>query len=246
MNIEKTLKLNFPHEVVDALLNAYREIEGNFILGKWKASELDAGHFVEASRRLIDFKLFTIYREIGKSLPNFSDAELKRYENAAGDESYRILIPRALKAVYNVRNKRGVGHLGVISPNEMDATYILYAVKWVLAELLRLVSGSNPIQAQKTIESIVERRLSLLWKHDGITRILQTGISARAQILILLYDSSPQTDVDLKSIIEYKNLSNFRKIMQRLHNERLIEFKSGALSLITPKGIIEAESVIAK
>jgi hypothetical protein len=246
MNIEKALKHRFPIDVVDALLNAYREIEGNFILKKWKASELDAGHFVEATRRIIEQELFATHTKIGKDLPRFADTELKRYEQSTGDESFRILIPRALKAVYNVRNKRGVGHLGLISPNEMDATYILYTVKWVLAELVRLASGANTRDTQKAIESIVERRLSVLWKHDGITRILETSLTAREQVLILLFDSSPQTEIDLQIAVEYKNLTNFRKILNGLHKNRLIEHQSGGQSVITTKGIIAAEVVLTR
>lgn len=245
MNIEVILKTRYPNDVVEALIAAYREIEGNFILRKWKASELDSGHFVEATRRAVEQELFNTHTKIGRDLPKFTDGELKRYEQAAGDESFRILIPRALKAIYNVRNKRGVGHLGTISPNEMDATFILYTVKWILAELLRLASGTNPLEAQQAIESIVERRLSVLWKHDGITRILETNLTAREQVLILLFDSSPKNETQLQTTIEYKNLSNFRKILHRLHKDRLIEFTSGQ-ALITSKGIIAAESILIR
>jgi hypothetical protein len=245
MKIDAALKQRFPTELVGALLAAYREIEGNFALRKWKASELDAGHFVEASRRVIEKELFGSYTPIGKDLPKFHDGELKRYEQGIGDESFRILIPRALKAIYNIRNKRGVGHLGPISPNEMDATYILYTTKWILAELVRLAAGINPSQTQQLIESIVERRLSVLWKHEGITRILETGIKARAQVLVLLFDRSPQSELELQATTEYKNLTNFRKILQRLHQDRLIEYGSGR-AVITSKGIIAAEAVLTQ
>src|SRR5437870_2005630 len=102
MNVEAILKAKFPPDVVDALLAAYKEIEGNFAVRKWKASELDAGHFVEASRRLIDHALTGSHTPIGGKLADFSDAELKRYEQQKGDESYRMLIPRVLKSVFNI------------------------------------------------------------------------------------------------------------------------------------------------
>lgn len=103
MTIEAALKSRYPSDACDALLNAYREIEENFSLQKWKATELDAGHFVEAARRFIEQELFGSHTPIGKSLPTFSDAELKRYENANGDESFRMLIPRVLKSIVSVR-----------------------------------------------------------------------------------------------------------------------------------------------
>lgn len=247
MNAEQLLKAAFPDELVNALLIAYREIESNYAVRKWKASELDAGHFVEAARRILDHATSRSYVPIGKSLPNFSDSELKRYEQATGDESFRLLIPRVLKSIYNIRNKRGVGHLGSISPNEMDATLILYSSKWVLAEFVRLASGSitDPATAQQAVNKIVERRLDLIWKEGDKVRVLQTGIPAREQILILLYDQNLQSEDVLRQAIEYKNASDFRKILRRLHAERLIEFQQSRPIAITPTGVICAEQIIS-
>ncbi|TCT10827.1 hypothetical protein [Paralcaligenes ureilyticus] len=246
MTIDTALKAKYPTDVCDALLEAYKEIERSFSLQKWKVTELDAGHFVEASRRLIEQELFGTHVPIGKSLPNFNDAELRRYENATGDESLRMLIPRILKSIYNVRNKRGIGHLGTISANEMDSTLILYNVKWVLAEFVRLTTGANPNATQHMIDAIVERRVGVLWKHEGITRILEERMQAKDQILVLLFDSSPLAEADLQRVIEYKHTANFRKILRRLHISRYIDWTSGGQAFITPKGAAAAEAVILK
>jgi len=246
MNIEAALKLRFPADVCDALLVAYKEIEGNFFIQKWKATELDAGHFVEASRRLMEQELFGVYTPIGKGLSNFNDAELRRYENAAGDESLRMLIPRVLKSIYNVRNKRGIGHLGLISANEMDSTLILYSVKWVLAEFVRLATGADPSATQKMMDSIVERRIGVLWKAGGVQRILEKNMSTKDQVLVLLFDSSPRTEEELQQIIEYKRVGDFRKILRALHVQRLIEFFANGQCIITPKGLSSAEAILLK
>lgn len=244
MSIERALKTSYPAEVVDALIAAYVEIESNFSLRKWKASELDAGHFVEAARRCLDHKLFSSYVPIGKSLPNFTDSVLSKYESAQGEESLRMLIPRVLKSIYNVRNKRGVGHLGLVSPNEMDSTLILYSVKWVLAELTRLSSGLDPAETQRAVDQIIERRVPALWKHDGPTRVLLQGVTAKEKVLVLLYDSSPQAESALAASIEYKNGSDFRKLLRALHTARLIEFQADKSCASTPKGMLAAEAVL--
>jgi len=246
MTAEAILKSAYPSELVDALLTAYKEIESNFSVRRWKVSELDAGHFVEASRRIIDKCLAGSYIPIGKNLPSFSDAELKRLEQASGNESYRLLIPKVLKSIYNIRNKRGVGHLGVVSPNEMDATLILYSSKWVLGEFLRLSygEGTDPSVAQQTVDKIMERRLELIWKSGDVVRILDSEFPARDQVLVLLYDSNLLSEETLRAAIEYKNTSAFRKILGRLHAERLIEFSRHGPIAITPKGVIVAEKLI--
>lgn len=242
--IATLLKKSYPADVVDALLAAYAEIESNYALRKWKASELDAGHFVEAARRLLEHTLFGGHTPIGQSLSNFNDLEQKKYETGSGDEAFRILVPRVLRSVYGVRNKRGVGHVGLVSPNEMDATLILYSTKWVLAEFVRQASGLSPAATQAMVDGVVERRLMVLWKHDGLTRVLESSLDSKKKTLVLLYDADAQSDETLRASIEYKNLSNFRALLRQLHKKRLIEYRSDRVCQITPKGVVEAEAVL--
>ena len=243
MSVESVLKAKYPPDLVDAMLSAYREIEENYVLKKWKASELDAGHFVEASRRIIEDQLTGKHTPISKQLPTFNDSVLQCYENANEDESFRILIPRALKSIYNIRNKRGVGHIAGISPNQMDSTYILYTVKWVLAEFVRLASGLSVSETQKLVDEIVARKMELIWKADDITRIIDRSLKARDQILVLLYDQSPRQDEELRSIIEYSNKSMFMSILKELHKARLLEYRPEGKCVISPKGVVEVEAI---
>ena len=234
-------------ELGNAILQAYIEIHRNYALGNWKPSELDAGHFVEAVRRAIENELFGQYTPISGKLEPFHDGVLKQYEQQSGaPDTFRIYIPRALKAIYNVRNNRGVGHLDEISPNEMDATYILYASKWVLAELIRAKADLKPQETQGLIDDIVEREISLIWKEGGIRRVLDTDLPAKEQVLILLYDESPQEDSALQSTIEYRNTTMFKEILEALHDKRLIEYGADGQCHISPTGMREAEEILEK
>ncbi len=245
MKAEGLLKAKYPAALVDALLAAYLEIERNYVLKKWKASELDSGHFVEASRRILEHELTGSHTPLNRALSSFTDAVLKQFESATGDESLRLLIPRALKAIYNIRNKRGVGHIGAVSPNEMDSTYILYTCKWVLAELVRLASGLQPHETQHVMDTIVERRISVLWKEADVTAVLDPGMSAKEQALVLLYDQSPQAEDELRAITEYKNPSKFRALLKELHRKKLIFRADTGKCIILPPGITEAERILA-
>jgi hypothetical protein len=247
MNTESVLKAHLPADLVHELLRAYQEIENNYVLEKWKSSELDAGHFVEAARRIVEHTLFGKYTPLDRQLPQFNDTALRQYEQATGDESYRILIPRVLHGVYAIRNKRGVGHVGQVSPNKMDASLILHSAKWVLAELLRLSSGLSPDQTQRIVDAIVERKLDALWKHGEITKVLDTSFTARQEILILLYDASPQKAAQLRDAVEYANSTNFRNILKRLHNDKLIYYAAAnEQCTIMPPGVREAEALLLK
>jgi hypothetical protein len=243
MNVEAALKTAYPANIVDELLKSYREIEQNYSLGKWKASELDAGHFVEGARRLLEHALFGAATPIGTDMSKFNTGALGKYENASGDESLRLLIPRVLWSIYGIRNKRGVGHPGLVSPNKMDSALILANVKWVLAEFVRLTSGISVSDAQAAVDAITERQLDLLWKHGDITRVQDPKIVTRDQVLLLLYDKSPQQSDDLQRAVEYANSTNFKKILKRLHKDRLIEFADSGTCIITSRGVITAEKL---
>jgi len=244
--VNKILKDSYGQDVATNVLTSYYEIQNNFIIKKWKPSELDAGHFVEAVRRILEFELFGTSTPISKKLENFNDAVLKRYEQATGKhESFRILIPRVLKSIYNIRNKRGVAHVGNISPNEMDSTYILYSVKWVFSEIIRLKSQLSFQKTQDLVNLIIERQIELLWKKGDIKRILDPKMSARNQVLILLYDKSPLYKNALLEVIEYRNPTDFcNKVLRSLHKKRLIEYQKNGFCHITPNGVIEAENIL--
>jgi len=231
-------------DITEKLLNSYLEIEQNYFLGKWKPSELDAGHFVETVRRIIEFEQNgAVYTPFNKSIPDFNDVAIKQYEQGTGHESFRMLIPRILKSIYNIRNKRGVGHIKDISPNEMDATLILYSVKWVLAEITRLATNKTPEATQKLINNVIERNVEFIWKEDDFKKILDTGVTTKDQILVLLYDESPLSSEVLRNNIEYQNKSNFEKLLKGLHQKRLIDFRQG-ICKISPSGRLTAEKII--
>jgi hypothetical protein len=242
--IKAILVAKFSNELVDALLNAYIEVVTNYRIEKWKPSELDAGHFVEISRRIIETELFGSSKSLSESLGSFSQQVLNRYESATGDESYRILMPRVLFSIYCVRNKRGVGHISSISPNKLDATFILNSVKWVLAELVRLSGASNPDEAYEVANFILERDVDLIWDDGESFMILDKKLKADQKVLLSLYKKDRVTLEVLQTLVEYKNKTNFRKVCEKLRSEKLIDITSDQICRLSPLGIQSAESII--
>ena len=245
MGLYDILEKVYGSDIATNIIDSYKEIEQNFVIQKWKTSELDAGHFVESVRRLIEFELNGSYTLFSQRLSNFTDDVLKKYETASGNDSCKTLIPRMLKSIYNIRNKRGVGHVSSISPNEMDATVIMHTVKWVLAELVRLNSKLTVPETQKLISEIVERKIEVIWKDNGIFRILNTKLKTEEKILILLFDESPQSELQLLKSSDYSNSTNFRNFLKRLHKQALINYENGNCT-ISPTGLLEAERTIIK
>ncbi len=246
--VESIIKQAYGDDITNHLLSSFKEIEENFVIKKWKPSELNAGHFVESVRRILEFELSGNYTPYGQNLSNFNDQTIRQYEQAQGHESFRMLIPRTLKSIYNIRNKRGVGHVGPVLPNKMDASFILSSVKWILAELIRLKSNLSPDDTLALINQISDRNIELLWDTDGLRRVLNSKIPAKEQVLILLFDKSPCHIEELRNAIEYKNAPNFRKlVVGKLHGERFIELnQENGICSISPTGTIRAEELIIK
>jgi hypothetical protein len=225
------------------ILSTFKEVEKHFFLRSWKTSELDSGHFVEASRRFIDFRLSGTYTPIGTTLSTFNNNELRRLENATGSDAYRLHIPRALFAIYGLRNKRGVGHLGLINPNYLDATFIMATCKWVLGEFLRAESTMSFDETVAVVEQIVERPLPGIWDIGNVKRVLANGLSLQEQILFLLLAESPQSSEKLRESTDYKNTVYFDKLLRKLHDERHIERMGDGICHLSPKGRKLAEKI---
>lgn len=231
-------------EIVEHILSSYTEVEENYRLEKWKPSELDAGHFVEAVRRLLENELTGTYVSFEKSMGSFSQAVLNKYESATGDEEYRIIIPRILYAIYCVRNKRGVGHISNISPNKMDASFILSSTKWVLAELVRLAGSSSPEEAQKLVDMVTDRQVDLIWDDGESFMVLNKKLKASEKALVVLYKEDKIHVEILRARVEYKNKSNFMKILYEMKKEKLIDINDEKLCKLSPLGVKAAEAVV--
>jgi len=163
--------------------------------------------------------------------------------------SFQILVPRLLPALYEVRNNRGVGHVGGdVDPNHMDAVFVLNSCNWVMAELVRVFHDVSIDEAQRIVDELVERRTSLLWIGDNMRRVLEPKLSLQDQVLLLLCTSAGKISVtDLLKWTDYKNASYFRKLLSQMHKQRLIELSAdGSAALILPPGDKLASELIAR
>jgi hypothetical protein len=239
--VSADLKTKLPAELVNAILESYNEIQYHFLLGRYEPSELNGGKFCEACFRILQFETDNgKYTALGietKDLPG----KLRNLENVvSADESYRFHIPRTLIAIYNIRNKRGVGHLaGEVSANSMDSTLVASCADWVLAELFRLHYQCPPDVAQSIVNSLVQRPLTLVYGIGEIKRVLLPSLTHRNQTLLLLATLYPQSATidQLITWIEPAKKSVYSKLLRTLHTERLIELSTSTQCVITPTGL---------
>jgi len=237
----------FPDVIVDRVLNRYIEAVGEFKKKNWKYCINEIGHFVEDSRRLIDYRITGSYVPLNDEQSAFSEAVLSKWNDKNNTESveYKVIIPRMLYAIFCIRNKRGSMHSNHIDPNEMDATISLNGAKWVLSEFFRLSSKLSFVETKAIVESIMKKETSLVWDVGSHLRILNAKMSTSEKILCLLYLKDDQSVEDLRKSTDYKNKSNFVSLLKKLHNDVKINFENG-MCKISPTGEEVAETLFIK
>jgi hypothetical protein len=247
--VSTDLKSQLPVELVDALLSSYDELKQNFYVSKHEPSELNGGKFCEVCVRILQYETNAgVYTPIGTSISDLI-GKIRDFEKipAVGmNESFRIHIPRVLVAIYNIRNKRGVGHLGGdVNPNSSDSSLLVACADWIMAELFRIYYQCPLDEAQEIVNALVQRRLILVHNIGKIKRVLLPTLSQRNQTILLLSSIYPEKASldELVQWIEPSNKSRYRNdILRKLHKDRLVEYDELGWCMILPTGLNYAAS----
>jgi hypothetical protein len=229
---------SLPDGLRKPLLQEFSSIINNYLENRWAPSELSGGRFCEIVYTILEGYAIRNYASSPSKPRNFVDA-CRRLENHTGiPRSFQILIPRLLPALYEIRNNRGVGHVGGdVDPNFMDSTAVVSMASWVMAELVRVLHGVPISEAQQLVDNLVERRLPLVWKSRDVRRVLNPQLSLKDQILLLVASTSTKVPVDhLFQWLDYGDRGYFNRLLRKLHDNRMIEFdrESQEVELLPP------------
>lgn len=245
---ENDLLNNIPIGLRKPLFDEYNSLIQNFMEQRWSPSELSAGKFCEIVYNVILGYSNGNYPATPSKPRNFADACKRLENNTTVPRSFQILIPRLLPPLYEVRNNRGVGHVGGdVNPNQMDSHLTVSMCSWIMGELIRVYHNTSTEIAQNNIDFITERKIPLVWSSNTIKRILNPNIKIPEQILIFLATSNSKVSFsNLINWVEYSNSTYFKKILKKLHKKRLIEYSSDEEIFILPPGTKKAENIIRK
>jgi len=252
IDISKILP-TLPEKLRNQLIENYQEIVANYLEHRWEPAELNGGKFCETVYSIAIGHISGSFPDKPEKPQNMVDA-CRSLENESadsnriGDRSFRILIPRVIQPLYEIRNNRGVGHVGGdVNPNFLDATAVYSMSSWILAEVIRVFHAVSTKEAQEIVNSLVERKSPLIWEVESIKRVLDPKMNKSDQTLLLLHVSlSWISGKDLANWTEYSNLTTFRnKVLIPLHRLRLIEYdEKQDQAQISPLGIKKVEQEI--
>lgn len=241
---------SLPEDIRSRLESTYAEIQRRFAEGKFEPTELNGAKFCEVLFRLVEWHTTGKYTPLGTQIKNFEQASRQFEPLKAFPDSVRFNIPRTMAAIYTLRNKRGVGHVGGdVDPNYMDSVFVVSACQWILAELVRLLHGVHPQQASQIVERVVALRVPLIWEVSGKRRVLDPSLSFKEKTLLLLYSVYPESvaEADLISWTEHSNASVYRRdVLKRCHSAKLVEYDpQGRTVVLSPLGVKYAEENIS-
>jgi len=236
------LAAGIPADLVTEVVAAYEEAKTRFHRRDYRPSSVEGARFSEAVIRVLEWATTGTYTPVGGNLPKSVPNMIKQFENVSGvDDGLRIHIPRTLQAVYDIRNKRNVAHLGSIEIGLQDSGLVVHILDWVMTELVRLYHNVPAAEAQKIIEDIVKKEVPAIQVIDGFPRLLK-DVPGTDHILLLLYREGAG-GIDRSTFLTWLptvHRRNFATSIGRLDQRHHIH-QSGDRIFLTDKGIAEVE-----
>ncbi len=177
----KALAQKIPERLSEDLVNDFVELRQDVATNTLGRSS--SGKLVETIVQIMEFL------ETGKysSKPDI-EGYLKNVESrsSALDDGLRICGARIARGMYALRSKRNILHKGSVDPNSYDLLYLLHGSQWLLAELLRNISGLAMQEAGQLI-SLVNAPVDELVEDLGDRRLVLADVEAPEEVLILLH-----------------------------------------------------------
>lgn len=250
--IEAQLASVLDEVLVRELLEAHSEAKRNYYLGGLRLSAVEGGRFCEAAFRILQYltqnKSFT---PLSKSLPNTDKLilDLSNLDGTRFSDSIRLHIPRSLRLVYDIRNKRDAAHLSDgIDPNLQDATLVVGVIDWILAEFIRLYHNVSANEASHLVNAIVKRSAPIVQDFDGYLKVLNPTLGASDHCVVLLYQCGEigATFQELEMWARAPMRANLRRTLDALSNKRAFVHHDGSRYFITRLGeqYVESENLI--
>jgi hypothetical protein len=238
--IQVQLSAALPATLVDELLEAHAEAKRNFYLGGLRLSEVEGGRFCEAAFRLLEWITTNTFTPLGAQLRTDPLIDtLEQLPKAAHKESVRIHIPRALRLVYDIRNKRDAAHLADgIDPNVQDASLVCTVIDWVLAEFIRLYHNVSANDAQAIVNDLVTRSVPVIQEFKGFLKLLNPSLGATEHCLLLLYQCGDKgaTFTELQQWVRSKMRANLGRTLNVIVDGKDFAHFDGTRYFITRLG----------
>lgn len=239
--IKAELVVHIGAKFVDEILEHHNALKTSFRLQDWEKCLVRGGKLGEGVMKAIHFM------RTGEVTEQISvDSEINEVSKRNDlPEPIRLLIPRAIRVLYDHRSKRGGAH-GSFDPNVMDCTLVVAIADWVLSELVRLYCITDPNLAMKFAIGTSSKSIPIVERIEGDYIVLKEGASARQEIGLILYSRYPQrtTRDQLRKWIPNHSPANISLSLGNMRKAKLVHINAEG-AVLTHKGIWAIEKEIA-
>lgn len=228
---------SLPAELAKHIDTEFSKIQEHYLLGEWNDLQIDAGRLSEAVLRLLEFKLGLNYTPInGRSKPNRKHITNAARNNTTLSPTLRLQIPDTMELIMDFRNNRNAAHLGDIDSSHIDGMTVYQLVLWIIGEIVRLESNLPATKVKSLLTAFAEKPVPIIYRVNGRPIVLDTNLSAKDIVLVLLYDANEAVpDCDLFKWSKYTNISNWRRlVIKPLEKNKMIHIENGVIYLLPP------------
>lgn len=240
--IRLQLEQTFNKDLLDKLFESYQLANEHYYLRKHRPCCSESGRFAEVALRMIQQVTSGTYIPLGQPISRFNNEviDLEKADAKQFPQSIRIEIPRTLQVIYDIRNKRDVGHAGGdVDANFSDATLSLVCCNWVMTEFVRIYYTSDIDTAQRLVDSLVKIRIPLIQDFNGFLKLLNPKLLLPDKVMALLYyrDSEGATVEELHLWLANRIRKHHMNLtLDKLEHDRAFIHRKGDLCFITDTG----------
>lgn len=230
-----------PKDIAEGLVSSYVETRQDLTTGT--LGRVAPGKFVEKLVQALQF-LETGAFDNSPSV----DSYLRKIESRQSslDDGLRLLASRIGRSMYGLRSKRNIAHIGPIDPNLYDLRYLFEGARWVMAELIRVLTTLPMDEAGALVGQIGAPVDEFLETFDE-KRLVLADTSVRNELLIILKSIYPDARKkgELVRDLDRRNARSVGKRIGELWQDKLIEEVKEGFKL-TRAGYREAQTLIRK
>jgi hypothetical protein len=234
--LAQTIDRSLAQEVVGQFMLLRQDVLTN-TLGR-----ASPGKFVETLVQILQYLESGQYQQ----KPNV-DEYLRQLDSRPSTlhDGLRICASRVARAMYTLRSKRNIAHLGDVDPNTFDLGYLLQSAQWVLAELVRSTSKLS-MQETGTIVALIHAPVGGLVEDFGTRKLVTAALPARDEALVLLHNRHPDA-LTLRQMVEFmdrRSPHTVRKTLRALWQSRMLQGDAKAGYRLTAPGFNAAVEVM--
>jgi hypothetical protein len=248
-DLASLLATQFVARHIGPALTHYANAVEDYSKNDWEGCIAKAGKFVEALLKAAAVHCGVSFETGRKFKADKLMNDLSQLSHGSFNDSLRLLIPRACRVVYDIASNRGARHdPDEVDPNSMDANVVMPLVSWLLAEAIRFVQKGavDPAAAAGMVESLTERRYSVVEKIEGRVYLHAAKKSAVEVALVVLAQRHPKrmAPVDLIEAVKRNGFRQNNASTAAKRIEPYLDFDQAGEMRLLSTGLRRAEAII--